>query len=213
MSPHEIFFRDCIAGLKRIVTHSRGDVSLDDVKNEAWLMTEEFALAGRPLDLSCPEDQDSMIGRLYFKFVKRMKTKIGLALRLDRDWDRSDDEASPVLADTLIASEASDPSLALERREDPSPLELARTRSYSQATAYAICLSRWLDFKSLAEYLGIEVGTLRNRVRRWRAWVIIQPSLFDGIEYIAPGFIPPPGKAKFLIDRGYVKCEQHAWSF
>lgn len=176
-------------------------------------MTADLAIAGRPLDLSCPEDQDSMIGRLYSKFVKRMQTKIGLAFRLDRDWGRSDDEGRSLLADMLVAPETSDPSLALEQREDPSPLELARKCSYSQATAYAICFSRWPDFRSLAEYLGIKIGTLRSRERRWRAWVDLQPSLFDGVEYIASDFLPSPGKVKLPIDRGHVECEQHAWSF
>lgn len=213
MSPLEIFFRDCIAGLKRIVRHSRGEVSLDDVKNEAWVMTEELAIAGRPLDLSCPDDQDSMIRRLYSKFVKRLKTRIGMALRLDRNWDRNDGEAGTGLAGTLVASEASDPSLALERREDPNPLELAQTSSYSQATAYAICLSRWPDFNSLAEYLGIEVGTLSDRIRRWRAWVRLQPSLFDGIEYIALDFIPLPGQRKYSVSSMYVESQQHPLRF
>lgn len=213
MSPIEVFFRDCVAALKRVAGHSRGDASLDDVKNEAWVMAEESALAGRPLDLTTSEGQDSLIRRLYGKFVKSLQTRIGNALRLDKDWDRADDAPGPTLADSIRAPETSNPLLALELRQALTPLELACRRSYSQATAYAICLHHWHDAKSLALYLCIGVDTVRCRIRYWGRWVEYQPSLFDGLEQIGLDFRPRRGVPVASDIAIHLDGQQQAWAF
>jgi hypothetical protein len=209
----EIFFRDCIAGLKRIAAATRGDASLDDVKNEAWAMALDLTAKGTPLDLALPADQDSMLGKLYGKLVRPLRTCIGFALRLDKDWDQEDGEIGPRLGETLEAPETSDPLKAAALREEPTLLELTRRHSYSQATAYAICLTRWPDKASLAIYLAIALQTLNNRIAFWTAWIEYQPSLFDGIDFIDLDFTPTEGSA--LAPRIVVSLdgEQQAWSF
>lgn len=213
VSPIEIFYRDCIDGLKRVVRDARGDASLDDVKNEAWIVAHDLAAKGNPLDLTSPIDQDSMIGKLYCKFVLPMRTCIGFALRLDKDWDKGDDDAGPRLGNTVKGPELSDPARALEEREVPTVLEASCRRSYSQATAYAICLHRWPDASSLARYLAIKLETLNARIRYWRAWIAYQPSLFDGIEQVVPDFTPLAGVPLAPADDVRYDGEQQAWEF
>ena len=147
------------------------------------------------------------------KFVKRMRNRIGFALRLDKDWDRIDDSGSSGLTDTLAGPELADPLKALEARESQSPLDIARKQSYSQATAYAVCLNRWLDTNSLAEYLCICLGTLQSRICRWKAWVGFQPSLFDSIEIIPLDFMPFPGEKTTNDSTTHLEGDQHAWDF
>lgn len=213
MSPIDIFFRDCVAGLKRIAAATRGDASLDDVKNEAWVMAHDLARRGNPLNLTSPADQHSMLGKLYGKFVLPMRTCIGFALRLDKDWDQSCDDAGPCLHDKLKGPEAADPLHALEQKEAPTLLEMSRRCSYSQATAYAICLAEWPDLNSLAVYLAIKLETLNARLRHWRAWVVIQPSLFDGIEQIDLDFVPLRGNTAASSTDVNFEERQLAWGF
>lgn len=213
MTPLEIFYRDCIKDLKRIAGETRGDASIDDLKNEAWIIARRLEVKGSPLDLSSPDGQDSMLGKLYGKFVMPMKTCIGFALRLDKDWDKSDEDAGPRLGDTVAGPELSDPARALEERETPTALEASRLRSYSQATAYAICLHRWPDAGSLAAYLAITLETLNAKVRYWKLWIGHQPSLFDGIEQISHDFTPRRGA--LVLPRIDFHCDdqQQAWAF
>lgn len=212
VSPIEIFLRDCLKDLKRIAVATRGDASLDDVKSEAWLMAYDLASRGDPLDLASTEGKDSMLRKLYGKLVLRMRTCIGFARRLDKDWDQSSEDTGPRLSDRLRADELSDPLNSLEHREKLDALEAARWHSYSQATAYAICLTRWSS-AVLATYLCITLGTLNCRLRHWRAWVERQPSLFDGIEQVAPDFTPLAGVP--LAPDDDVRCdgEQRSWKF
>lgn len=215
MSRIEIFFRDCLGALKRIARQSKGEASVDDLMQEAWVIANELAVAGHPMDLASPADQDSMLGKLYGRFVRQMRTCIGLALRLDKNWDIGDDEAGPRLSDKLHADELSNPLKLLEKREEVGldELDVARQRSYSQATAYAICLARWSSVASLATYLCITLGTLSGRLRHWRTWVERQPSLFDGIEQIAEDFTPLPGAPQAPDIVVSYDGEQQAWEF
>lgn len=193
MSPIEIFLRDCVKDLKRIARATNGDASLDDVKSEAWLMAHDLAGRGDPLDLASADGQDSMLRKLYGKLVMRMQTCIGFARRLDKDWDQSNEDAGLRLCDTLAGPKESDPLHALEQHEMPADLESTIRCSYSQATAYAICLYQWPDPNSLAVYLCIRVETLSSRVRYWGDWIKCQPSLFDGVERMSLDFAPLHG--------------------
>lgn len=209
----EIFFRDCLARLKQIVSRSNGDVSIDDVKNEAWVMDHDSASAGRYLDLSLSSDQEAMLGKLYGKFVLNLRTRIGLALRLDKNWDAAGSDDGPLLAERIAAPLQSDPLMALELREVPDPLDVIRHHSYSQATAYAICLDKWPTREALAEFLGIKLYTLMARVRFWRRWIKYQESLFDGIEHISRDFTPLERQVISAAPLRYLEGDQHAWAF
>lgn len=177
-------------------------------------MAHDLAAKGKPLDLASPADQDSMLSKLYGKLVRPLRTRIGFALRLDNGWDKDDSEIGPRLGDKLEAPETSDPLKAAVLREEPSLLEVTIRRSYSQATAYAICLHRWPDASSLAGYLAIKLETLNARIRYWRHWITYQPSLFDGIERISLDLRPLPGipsAPEGIADSG--DESQQSWDF
>lgn len=212
MSPLDHFFRDCIAALRRIVGAARGDLTLDDVKNEAWLLTTELEHKGLALDLNDESGRNSLIGRLYTRLVKPMRTQVGFALRLDKNWD--DEAAGGVrLADVLSDPEAKDPLQQLESREAFSPLELACLESYSQATAYAVCLYHRPDESALATYLCITRDTLQDRVRRSRLVVTVQSSLFDRLERFPIDFCPVRGRMYFVLELPEIPVEQGAFCF
>lgn len=207
MSPLELFFRECLSALKRIVSAARGDITLADVKNEAWVLAAELAEKGRPLDLNDAGDRDSLIGKLYGRMVKPLKTRVGFALRLDKDWDNESADGVR-LADVISAPDTMDPVRLLEERQMPTPVEIACQESYSQATAYAVCLYRWPDEFSLAQYLCITRDTLRDRIGRCRFIVTVQPSLFDRVDRISMGFSPLQGRTYFVLELPLMPGEQ-----
>lgn len=214
MSPFEIFIRDRLARLKAIVAKSNGDASLDDLTNEAWMIDRKLALAGTPLDLRLPEDQELMLGKLYGRFILRMKTKIGFAWRLDKDWDKEDEDAGPSLSYRVTAPELSNPLLALEAREqveEEAPFTLSH--SYSQAAVYEVCLRQWGSAALLADYLAVGATALLNRIAYWRGWIEYQSSLFDGIERIDPDFTPLPGTLLPSVLQTPIDGRQSVWDF
>ena len=209
----DFFFRECMAALRRIVAAAKGDVSLDDVKNEAWLIANDPKESPEPLDLTSPTHQDSLLNILYRKFVGRLRTSVGRAARLDDGWDSAEDDGKPRLRDTLRAHDLADPLCLLEHQEQIDPLEQARLRSYSQATAYVICLTKWPSTLALSIYLCIKLSTLDARVRNCRAWITYQPSLFDGVEYISRDFMPARGKQLLEQQTTHYDDRQLAWTF
>lgn len=213
MQPIDVFLRNCLSGLRRISGASRGDLSIEDVKGEAWVMAHELALAGKPLDLTSPVGQDAFLRKLYGKLILSMRTAVGFARRLDKGWDQEDDDTGSTLSNMLTADESSDPLRALEMRENLTPLELACIHSYSQATAYAICLDRWKGMDALALYLSIQTCSLEKRIRYWRAWVEYQPSIFDGIERIGLDFMPLRRFPFPALEVIALDGEQYAWCF
>ncbi len=176
-------------------------------------MAELLSRKGQALDLAWPDDQDTMIGKLYSKFVTAMKTCIGFALRLDKGWDEQGEDALPTLGERIAADMLSDPGKLLEHHELPHQLKQACEESYSQATAYVVCLYQWSNYNSLATYLCVRVGTLHGRVRFWGQWVKWQPSLFDGIERIPFDFTPQQGRIIVSSSLIYLDGQQHAWMF
>lgn len=67
--------------------------------------------------------------------------------------------------------------------------------SYSQAAAYVMVFARFKNNRQeLCAYLVISNSTLSRRVAGAAYTVRTQPSLFDRIEQISNGFMPPPGR-------------------
>lgn len=207
MSSLEQFFKECLSSLKRIVRAARGDVTLEDVQNEAWALSAELEARGQPLDLREAKDRDSLIGKLYGRMVSPLRTRVGFAVRLDKNWDDESGDGMR-LVDVISAPEMADPLRQLEERQALTPVEVACRESYSQATAYAVCLYRWPDEFSLAKYLCITRDTLRDRVGRCRMVVSLQPTLFDRVERFPEDFCPAPGRSYWEIDLPLLPGEQ-----
>lgn len=177
--------------LRRILRNSPDCLELGDVESEAWVAAQMLSERwNRALDLRDAADQDALLGRLYAQLVKWTGMSVRHALHLDHGPSDEEDHR-PSLANMLRASHDSDPEFRQVLREERLAfLEVVRG-SYSQAAAYVLLLIRveW-ELRDLADLLWIGVETLRHRMARCAELAGIQPTLFDGIDQMDPGFEP-----------------------
>lgn len=211
------FVQEKIADFRRIVWKTKGEVALEDLENEAWLVAHEIGQKrDSQLDLSNLDDQDLVMAALYNKSVKRREKNIQYAVRIDEE--RSDDEGAGLsLADRLPASANSDPLIFLlseeHLKEADRIVELEIASSYSEATAYVIALHRFNSREKLCKYMVLSNDALLRRLRKAKATVSEQASLFDRIERISKKFKPLPGKM-LLEDRIERRLTtQLSWTF
>lgn len=176
--------------LRRIVRQSLDRMEMQEMESEAWLVAQMLSDRwNRALDFRDAADQDALLGRLYAQLVKWSSVSVRHASRLDHD--PSEDDHRPTLAGLLRAPHDTDPQIRQILREERREfLEMVRA-SYSQAAAYVLLLIRveW-ELRDLADLLWIGVETLRKRIARCADLAGVQPTLFDGIDRIDPGFTP-----------------------
>jgi hypothetical protein len=210
------FFKDRASDLRRIVSRTKGDVELGDVESEAWLAAADIERKrGYPFDFADPNDQETLLGRLYNRLVKYAEQHFRHAVKLDVDWDKEESTAfGAVLARLLAAPVSSDPAARLQQEQDSADVGEAVTRSYSEASAYVLLLMRFeWEALELAMHLQIALATLRLRLRRASAKVNVQPSLFDGVEKIDRHFRPTIGAPKLQGETAQLAGHQWEWSF
>lgn len=210
------FLRGQTAALRRIAGATRGEMSVDDVKQEAWLVAADIEQRrGYPVDFGDPADQQSVLKWLYCKFVKFAEKQMRHAVRIDKDWDQEDAEgAASALARLLTSPLDADPLVRLQQAEDEIDYTKMVRHSYSEASAYVLLLIRFdWDVEALAADLRVVVQTLRKRLRSCGIKAKVQPSLFDGTAVIEPEFEPRRAK-RFSIPRVVEKAvRQRFWSF
>lgn len=202
MSDHEpsnvdVFLRDRSKDLRRIARATKGDLDLDELMNEAWLMAMEIgARRESPIDFADLDDQEQVLTWLYVRLVKRGEKQSRYAVRLDEGFrDDGGEEIENTLLRLLAAPEASDPLVLLQTTEEQKTyLNLVRS-SFSQATAYVLVLLK-MGRNELADFLAIGRGTLASRIHRAANWFKFQPSMFDGIEFIDEDFMPTRGRER-----------------
>jgi hypothetical protein len=210
------FFREKASALRRIAGATRGDMSFEDVKQEAWIVAADMEQRrGYPVDFTDPVDTESVLSWLYRRLVTFAEKQMRHAVRLDKDWDREDaGGAASALARLLTSPLESDPLVRLQQSDaEVDHLRLVK-HSYSEASAYVILLARheW-DLDQLAGYLRIAARTLRRRLRTSGVTAKQQPSLFDGSSVIDPDF-QPKRERRFVV-RLFVEAAvfQRAWRF
>lgn len=210
------FLRAQAAELRRIAGATRGDMNVEDVKQEAWLVAADIEQRrGYPVDFGDPEDQQSVLKWLYCKLVKFAEKQMRHAVRIDRDWDQEDGElAASALARLLTSPLESDPLIRLQQAEDEIDYAKIVRHSYSEASAYVLLLIRFdWDVEALASDLRVAAQTLRKRLKRCGIGAKVQPSLFDGLAVIDPAF--EPRRARSFRVRRLVEAvvHQRCWSF
>jgi hypothetical protein len=210
------FLRGQAAALRRIAGATRGEMSVDDVKQEAWLVAADMGQKrGYPVDFDDPDDQRSVLKWLYCKLVKFAEKQMRHAIRIDKNWDQEDAEfAASALARLLTSPLDSDPLIRLQQAEDEIDYAKLVRHSYSEASAYVQLLIRFdWDVQALAADLRVSVKTLRKRLRVCGIKAKAQPSLFDGLAFIDPGF--EPRRARRVSVRHVVEkvVHQRRWSF
>lgn len=209
------FLRERSADLQRIVRHARGDVELGDVQNEAWLVATDLQRRrGYPIDFSDSTDQESVLGRLYNRFVKYAEKHFRYAVKLDVDWDKEESTAlGAVLARILTAPASASPDDRIQKQQEGKDVLAAVQRSYSEAAAYVLLLMRFdWDASELAGHLRIAIATLRMKLKLAGIKVKVQPSLFDGWDRISPDFTPTSGRPA-LPSCVHLSGTQWSWEF
>jgi len=177
--------------LRRIVRQSPDRMELEEMESEAWVAAQMLSDRwNRALDFRDAGDQDALLGRLYAKLVKWTGVSVRYALQLDHG-PSDDEDHRPTLARLLRAPHDTDPQIRQILREERMEFLKVVRASYSQAAAYVLLLIRveW-DLRDLAGLLWIGVTTLRARIARCAELSGVQPTLFDGIDHIDPGFTP-----------------------
>jgi hypothetical protein len=193
MHRFEGFVRDRRSDLRRISNATQGEMEVDDLVSEAWLLAEEIAdRSGEPFDFSNPAHQEQLLSWMGARFVKFADKTVRYAIKLDRGWDDAEDlSAGAALAKALSGPESDDPlvrALSFDRAEE---MMAAVRGSYSQAAAYVILLSRveW-EIGDLADLLWVGRDTARRRLGRSVETLSAQPSCFDGVDEIPTDFQP-----------------------
>lgn len=201
------------AGFQRIAKAARNEVTDDDVQQDAWLVAYEIGeKRGREVDFSDPKDQDLIMGALYVRNVKRGDWKMRKSVRIDQEPEG--DDAALKWSDRLPAQPSSDPLIELLLRESAANEEEMLASSYSQAAAYVMVFVHFKnDRQAACTYLVISAGTLAKRVTTAADTVKTQPSLFDRIERIEKGFMPPPGQQYAARPEQQQKSGQLGWKF
>lgn len=72
--------------LRRIATRTRGEMSIDDLVSESWLIAIEIGQRrGWTFDFRDEYDQDTLFAGMHNRFVKYAEKAIRHAIKLDRD--------------------------------------------------------------------------------------------------------------------------------
>ena len=168
-------------------------MSVDDMASESWILAIEIGQRrGWTFDFGDQNDQDTLLAWMHNRFVKFAEKAVRYAIKLDRNWDRDDGEQTgAALARLLTAPLDTDPQVRQQALEDKEDLIAAIQHSYSEAAAYVLLLVRvdW-HLEDLAELLEVGQGALKQRLRASGLRARVQPTLFDGVDKIDPGFEP-----------------------
>lgn len=188
----EQFLQARRADLRKMSTRTRGELSVDDLASEAWLMAIEIRQRrGWAFDFSDEDDQDTLLAWMHNRFVKYADKAVRYAVKLDREWDSDDGERTgAALARLLTAPMDTDPQMRHQALDEQDELIAMVRHSYSEAAAYLLLLVRvdW-HLDDLAALLSIGIDALRRRLKASGLRARVQPTLFDGIERIDPDFV------------------------
>jgi hypothetical protein len=192
-----------IGRLRYLVTVSRGEQTIEDLKAEAWLaaydIREEEGVEFEPADAAF---QEAVFFRLMKKFGKYANRDMRFAVRLDEE-NMSDDGDSMTnsVARSLAAPQAYEPETALVDAEHREELQ-SRLARYTEAVAYLRVLDHFDgDLDTMAKYLVISIATVRTYLSRAVAFAERQTSLFDGIEQVPDDFVPARGRLLRVVRR------------
>ena len=144
------FQRDRGKDLRRIASATRGEHSLDDVWQEAWLIADQVAhRTGRAKDFDDPDFQSLLIAFLYQALVRYTELNVRLAVPLDHAPAGNDDDGqSHPLFGKLTGDQGRDPLsylLAVEtgdKDEAPSDAALLGTNAGAWVVLLRQCDNR-----------------------------------------------------------------------
>ena len=162
------FLQRHAAVFARLVRFSRGALSSDEIRGEAWLQAAELALErGHALELDDPADALALLQRLRRHFAHAQRHARG-ARSLDQPL--GDDAEGPCLLDTLAGDDGDHPLTLLEQLETPAraPSELPAPCHSEVAAWHWLVLRFDRRMTELAAYLLISASWCRRRRLRAR---------------------------------------------
>ncbi|MCT9074243.1 sigma-70 family RNA polymerase sigma factor [Cupriavidus gilardii] len=188
--------------LARIAKQSRGEMTVDDLQGEAWILAEKLSRNRDPRpDPADRAFQQQILARLFNRFVKFADKRLRFAVRLDEQIE--DDNGGTHenwFAATLTAPEANEPYRMLETYEQLNQQDKTVLARFAEAVAYLRVFANMPnDLTSIANHLAISTGTLRKRLKYAERTMALQPSLFDGVTQIEENFMPPAAGRKHRI--------------
>ncbi|AJK47302.1 hypothetical protein [Burkholderia plantarii] len=198
------FFHRLIAPMTRRLKYlaelTSREQSVDDLKNEAWILAEEIkAKQGRHIEPEDEELQDAIVAQLFKRFGKFVNRQFRHAVRLDQEERNADGEftTNSVFA-RLSAPAWNEPEVAAQQAEEETAKQAAIAARFSEAVAY-FHMFDYFDGSSeaLASHLAIAATMLQRRVRHAERTAREQPSMFDGIASIPRDFMAKPGARRY----------------
>lgn len=208
------FLKDKTPDLRRIARNTHGDMTVDELKNEVWLVAKDIERKrGYPVNFTSSDDHQVVLSWMYMEFVTKRHSVNRYAVHLDQEHDIGDGDAVRLL-DRLAADDAANPLMRLILLEDAVDAEELLAASYSQAAAYvAVFYCFRYDREKICAYLVVSDGALMARVRFAIRTVRMQSSLFDGVETIDESFMPMRGRQYALRIEPCHTVEQACWDF
>ncbi len=182
--------------LRRIASTTRKEYTVDDLKVDAFIAANDYQQElGIELE---PEDeklQEAVLKKLWKAFGKFANRTLRTAFRLDQESvdDNGEQQVNSVVAG-LAAPDTYEPEIALERAQEHAANIRLLNERFCESIAYLHILDHFDGDKPIiARYLAIHAKTLDARLLRAEIFAEFQPSMFDGIEAVPAGFLPPPG--------------------
>lgn len=178
--------------LRHISCHTDGEFTVDDLKNEAWLLAVDLYEKRTDMPISSPSFQKLISAHLFSRLCKYTSKTTRYAVRLDDMNDNADDNSKNRWLESLTATSENDPISKLCRIEEMQEQEKQLQFNYSEAVAYYSFLENFKkDRQAIAEHLALSWRWIWYKIKRARYWMQQQSSLFDGIEIIEEDFMPP----------------------
>lgn len=214
-------FHRLIAPMIRRLTHlaelTSREQSVDDLKSEAWILSEEIKVErGRYIEPEDEELQSTIMERLFKRHGKFVNRQFRHAVRIDQEERNTDGEfmTNSVFA-RLSGPAQHEPEVAAQQAEETVEAQAAIAARFSEAVAYFHMFDHFDgSSEALASYLAIAAGLLQRRVRRAERITREQPSMFDGITGIPRDFMgkPDPPRCKRRADNFHQVCGKARYS-
>lgn len=167
--------------LLRISRHTQQEHSLQDVEDEAWLLSMELReTKGIAIDFSNREYQNLLLSYLYQHLVRYTERNVRYAVRLDhapRNDNQQEDAPHP-LTYMLASDDNQDPLTALIEREAALPWDMELDCHQSLAGAYVRLLRHFNNkMPDVANHLLISISYSYKRCAHARMLAAHQQSI------------------------------------
>jgi len=194
----DILYRKCLPSLRGIVSKTKGEYTLEDLKGELYVTAAGLLMEGKYDSIFNPDFQKEIPGYLHNHLHKWADKNVRYAYRFD-DVGNDEERDKSHWLDGVTASSENDPFEQLCKHDEVQMQENRVNASYSEAVAYFRLFENfWPTPRAIAKHLALTWEWVLHRVRQACKRVQQQCSLFnaDGniVEVIDDDFVPPPSK-------------------